>query len=428
VKVAILTVFDGLSCTYSLGSVVAEHLRMFLDANISVKLIVREDCLDTYRCGVFLDERIEWAKLATNGDNQIELYNYSSLTGQIHETFFQEVDIISESLRNNLLDVNVCMIYDILFQERYLVLNVALRKAQESLPNIRFIAYTHTEPVIRPSKIEWPFSAKYTPMPNTIYVTPMNSGIVALAKQYDIPERKCRVINNSLNILAHMSEDVRVISNKTDLLSSDILMIYPARLTPGKKFEKVVAFASAIKNRTEKSVKIVFCDFPSADINPDLFKALLQRLGCALNLNDNEILFTSDLGYENGFPRRGVLDLFTLSNLFVCPSFSESFGLIALEAASRGNFLLLNEKVPALEELGKQLCTYFMPWDARNFGFDTKETYYPSEQAYLEEHALKVVNLMKENSVVYAKTIVRQNYSPKWVWENQLAPLLLGNR
>ncbi|HZW83396.1 MAG TPA: glycosyltransferase [Candidatus Deferrimicrobium sp.] len=210
-----------------------------------------------------------------------------------------------------------------------------------------------------------------------------------------------------------MSEEVKVISKKIDLLSPDILMIYPARLTTGKKFEKVTTFAAAIKNKTGRSVKVVFCDFPSADINPDLYKVLIRKLGRALSLRDDDILFTSDSGYKNGFPRRGVLDLFTLSNLFVCPSFSESFGLIALEAASRGNFLVLNEKVPALEELGNQLHTYFMRWDARNFGYDTKETYYPSEQEYLEEHAVKVVNLMQENPVVYAKTIVRQNYSDK---------------
>ena len=44
----------------------------------------------------------------------------------------------------------------------------------------------------------------------------------------------------------------------------------------------------------------------------------------------------------------GVLDIFTLSNLFVCPSFSESFGLIALEAASIGN-LWKNQLAPYWE-------------------------------------------------------------------------------
>ncbi|MEN6350457.1 MAG: glycosyltransferase [Syntrophomonas sp.] len=214
--------------------------------------------------------------------------------------------------------------------------------------------------------------------------------------------------SKAFDILAHMSDDVKAVSNQVDLLTPEILMIYPARLTTGKKLEKVVAFAAAIKKTTEKSVKVVFCDFPSMDINPDLYKALLRKLGRALNVNDDDIKFTSDLGYTNGFPRDGVLELFTLSNLFVCPSFSESFGLTALEAASRGNFLVLNEKVPALEELGSQLHAYFMRWDARNFDFDSREVYHPSEQAYMEEHAEKVVNLMIENPILWAKGIARR--------------------
>ncbi|HCX79702.1 MAG TPA: glycosyltransferase, partial [Firmicutes bacterium] len=89
-----------------------------------------------------------------------------------------------------------------------------------------------------------------------------------------------------------------------------------------------------------------------------------------------------------------------------------------------GNFLVLNEMVPALEEIGKKLKAYFMRWDARNFGFDTKETYWPSEQSYLEEHAALIANRLRDNPVLFSKTMARQKFSPQWVWYNQLQPLL----
>ena len=95
-----------------------------------------------------------------------------------------------------------------------------------------------------------------------------------------------------------------------------------------------------------------------------------------------------------------------------------------LEAASRGNFLVLNEAVPALEELGKKFGAYFMRWDARNFGFDTKETYQPSKMGYLESHAAKIADRMRDNPVLRAKALTRQVFSPGWVWYNQLQPLL----
>ena len=423
--VAILTMFNGLSTTYSLVNVVAEHLKMLLDAGVKTRMLVSQDCPDNERTGIFADERIEWVKITNrlNG-KQIQWFDYAQPDGDVHDTFFEEADVIAADLEKNLMDVDVCIMHDIHYQGWHLIHNVAIRKAQDKLKNIKFIAVTHSAPVNRPSNPKYPFSCRFTPMPNTTYVYPTNSGLPALAKQYTVPEGKCRVIYNTLNFISLLSDDVKSIHESIDLLSSDILIVYPGRLTTGKKFEKVAALAGVIKNKTEQTVKVVFCDFPCMDIEPKLYKTAIQETGYYCGLSKEDIAFTSDLGYPNGFPRQGVFELFTLSNLYICPSYSESFGLTVLEAASRGNFLVLNEAVPALEEIGKKLKAYFMRWDARNFGFDTKEVYKPSEQFYLEEHALNIVDRMRDNSVLYAKTLARQKFNPKWVWTNQLQPLI----
>ncbi|HEX2937829.1 MAG TPA: glycosyltransferase [Ruminiclostridium sp.] len=424
-KVAILTMFNGLSSTYSLVNVVAEHLKMLLDAGIETKVLVSQDCPDNDRTGIFADDRIEWVKITNRlNDKQIHWGDYSKPEGKVHETFFEEAEVIAEDLEKNLSDVDVCMMHDIHYQGWHLVHNVAIRKVQERLPDLKFLAITHSAPVNRPPNPKYPFSCRYSPMPNTTYIYPTFSGITALAKQYNVPEGKCRVIYNSLDIISDMSEEVKTIHRKIDLLSPDILIVYPGRLTTGKKFEKVAAMAGAIKKTTELSVKVIFCDFQCMDINPALYKALIKNEGCLYGLSDDDIAFTSDLGYPEGFPRHGVFELFTLSNLFICPSYSESFGLTVLEAASRGNFLVLNEAVPALAEVGKKLNAYFMKWDARNFGFDTKETYKPSERAYYEDNATRIVELMRDNPVLNAKATARQKFSPQWIWYNQMQPLL----
>ena len=100
-----------------------------------------------------------------------------------------------------------------------------------------------------------------------------------------------------------------------------------------------------------------------------------------------------------------------------------NFGL-ALEVGSKGNFLVLNEAVPALKELGDTLGAYFMRWDARNFGYDTHEKYAPSEKAYYEEHGQNIVNLMREDRSLNAKAIIRNRYNSEWICKNQLMPLL----
>ena len=424
-KVAILTMFNGLSPTYSLVNVVAEHLKMLLDAGFIPRVLVCEDCPDEDRQGIYADERIEWVKITNRlNDKQIQWYDYSMPDGSVHDTFFEEAEVVAADLQCHLTDVDVCMMHDILYQGWHLLHNVAVRKAQENLPHVRFIAISHSAPVNHPPHATYPLSCRYSPMPHTVFVYPSYSGISALAKQYRVPEGRCRVIYNTIDLISFMSADVQAIHRQFDLLSPDILIVYPGRLSPGKKFEKVASLAGAITKKTELSVKVIFCDFASGEIDPIKYKLAIRKYGEFYGLPENCLAFTSDLGYPNGFPRAGVQELFTLSNLFICPSYSEAFALSVLEAAARGNFLVLNEAVPALEEAGKQLKAYFMRWDARNFGYDTKENYKPSEQVYMEEHALRIVDQMRDNAVLQSKTLIRNKFSPHWVWENQLQPLL----
>lgn len=426
-KVAILTMFSGLSTTYSLVNVVADQIKMLLEAQVELKVLVSETCPDEERWGVFLDPRLEWVKITnTCRGEPIVWHDYSAPTGTVHKEFYEQAACIAQDYVRHLQDVDVCIMHDILYQGWHLVHNVAIRQAQKSLPGVRFLAFTHSLPVNRPQKIEEPFSARFTPMPNTRFVYPTYSGLEALARQYDVPQGNCAVVYNSLPLLEILSRDVQQVADRADLLNADILVVYPGRLTPGKRFEKVAALAGAIQRKTEQSTKVIFCDFPSADIPSEIYKRTIQTEGMKFGLEADGLLFTSDLGYEQGFPRRGVFELFGLSNLYLCPSYSESFGLTVLEAASRGNFLVLNEAVPALKELGDRLGAYFMRWDGRNFGYDTHEKYVPSEQAYYEEHGGIIVNLMREDHSLRAKTMVRTKYHGAWICRNQLMPLLTG--
>lgn len=424
-NIAILTMFNGLSTTYSLVNVVADQIKMLLNENINIKVLVSENCPDSDRFGVFSDKRIEWVKITnTLNGKSIQWYDYSSPNGKVHDTFFQEADVIANDYIKYLKDVDVCIMHDILYQGWHLVHNIAIRKAQKELPNIRFLEFTHSLPVNRPKGLEYPFCERFSNMPKTKFIYPTYSGISALAKQYDIPEGNCAVVYNSLPLIETMSQDVQKVAQNIDIINAEILAVYPARLTTGKRFEKVAALLGSIKDTTEKNTKVIFCDFPSADIPSNVYKNIIKTEGKKFGLSSDDILFTSDIGYTNGFPRQSVFELFTLSNIFICPSYSESFGLTVLEASSRGNFLVLNEAVPALKELGNSLGAYFMRWDARNFGYDTHEKYNPSEKAYYEEHGNIIVNLMREDKCLNAKTMARYKYNLDWICKNQLMPLI----
>ena len=131
-KVAILTMFSGLSTTYSLVNVVADQIKVLLDANVSVKVLVCETCPDSERTGIFSDARLEWVKITNTLNGQpIIWHDYSGASGTVHETFFAEADAIAKDFTVHLQDVDVCILHDILYQGWHLVHNIAIRKTQK---------------------------------------------------------------------------------------------------------------------------------------------------------------------------------------------------------------------------------------------------------------------------------------------------------
>ena len=351
---------------------------------------------------------------------------YTSINTPIHDTLFEESKVIGDDFINKLSDIDVCIMHDIHYQGWHLVHNLAIRYAQKKLPKVKFIAMTHSIPDTFHTKedIPWPYSARYSPIDNTIYAYPTESGLYALATQYKVDIDRCKVINNSIDLLEGMSDEVKNLHNLVNIISSDILIVYPARLTSGKNFEKVAMLAGCLKRVSGLSVKVIFCEFQSMDTNPNIYKKQIINSGINFGLNKKDIIFISDYGYHRGLKRESILDLFTLSNIYICPSLSESFGLTVLEASSRGNLLILNECVPSLKEIGDTLGAYFMRWDARNFFEYTKEIYHPSEEEYYLYHANQIITEFNNNKVIKAKTLTRKRYNPKWIFENQLKPLL----
>ncbi|MEG1847821.1 MAG: glycosyltransferase [Lachnospiraceae bacterium] len=423
-KVAILTMFNGLSNTYSLVNVVAEHLKMLLAHEIKVKMLVSEHCPDRERTGIFANPNIEWIKIINSEKGKIFHWKtYQSANDTIEASFFHQAELITKDYIKYLSDVDICMMHDILYQGVHLVHNVAIREAAKQLPHLRFLSFTHSAPA-NVIEAPYPINCMFTQMPNTTFIYPTQSGLAALANQYHTTLSHCACVGNSVDILHGMHEETMLLSKQVDFSKSEVLLVYPGRLTMAKRFHVIAEFAGYIKTYCHKSVTLIFCDFSCADMKPSTYKGVIRDCGKKSGLCDEDILFTSDCGFTNGVKRETVFDLFSLSNLFLCPSYSESFGLTVIEAASRGNYIVLNEAVPALEEIGHHIQAYFMRWSARNFGFDTQETYHPSEKEYYKEHAQKIVENMSHNPVIRAKTLARTRYSNQWIYDNQLKPLL----
>ncbi|MEG1558650.1 MAG: glycosyltransferase [Bacilli bacterium] len=422
-KVSILTMFNGLSSTYSLVNVVAEEIKMLLSDNIEVSILVTEHCPDNEKVGIFLDPRIKWIKIINSRNNKVFNWRtYSKDNNIVHKSFYKEVSLIKKDFIKYLSSSDICIMHDILYQGTHLIHNVAIRKAQKYLPKLQFISLSHSAPIPH-IKTKYPISCLYEEMPNTTYIYPTQVGLDAISKQYNTSINNCYCINNSIDTLESKNEEVNIIKKHINMYA-DILIVYPARLTMSKRFHIITLLASYIKKYSKKTVSIIFCDFESSDIPSNTYKYIIKDIGKQNGLEETDILFTSDIGFNSGVKRETVYELFTFSNLYICPSYSESFGLTVIEAASKGNFIVLNEAVPALKEIGSTINAYFMRWNARCFTYDTFEKYLPSERLYYIDNTNKIINLMDNNPVIKAKTLSRIRYSNKWIYENQLKPLL----
>lgn len=122
---------------------------------------------------------------------QIKWYDYSKPTGKLHDTFYEEVEVIKNDFIEKLKDFDICFMHDILYQGWHYIHNVAIREAQKELPNLRFISFTHSYPAKRPEYIEKEFLGRYMDMPNTLFAYPTKSGLKALANQYNVDKKMC---------------------------------------------------------------------------------------------------------------------------------------------------------------------------------------------------------------------------------------------
>lgn len=429
-KVAIVTMFNKLQTIYSLVNIVISQIEMLLDGGYEVRLIVSEGCEGRQNYEILSDSRVEWIEIneVYEGD-KIERKDYYSSDIVWNDISEKKVEYLSEQFGEALRGINICLLHDILFQSNHYMHNRAIRKLidrskEDRTRDIHFISFTHSHPFDRPRYIDSRNECRYTHMPNTLYAYPTRGGLTALAKQYNVPEGYCEVVYHVSVNINDMHKEVIDIHKKVDILSPDVLIIYPARLSTGKGLEQVVKLAGAISVMGELDVKVIYCDFKCKDTEGESYKADIITTGMNYGLDKSDIVFTSSLGYENGLSHRSVLDLFELSNLYICPSKSESFGLTVLEAAKKGNFIVLNENVPALKEIGGILGSYFMQWDARVMGHEIQQHYIKGEPIYYGFHARQIIDSIKRDKLYIAKTKSRQRFNSDWIWKNQFKPLL----
>lgn len=348
--VGFLTTFNEWSPQYSLTSVVGDQLTAHVKNGYRTVLFVLESFKD--------DEKVPKGVEIRKVLPQIILEPYQGL--EYPETIMEDVERVSVALKEHGRDLDFIIAHDWIFIDTYLPYNMGLRASE--LPAKQF-HWIHSAPSVRPTLEDNHHASRYTLPRNSKLVYLNHDKALALAEMYDTPLHNVKVVHNSTDPRTFWDLDpfVKEMTNKYDLLSADIISVYPVstpRMIDGKQVDIVIKIHAYLKKLGYTTRLII----PNAHANAEREKNMIQSmkdLAKDYGLTPYEVIFTSPEGYEHGISRRAVSDFFRLANLFIFPSISENCSLILLEAMLSGNLCVLNKDCSGLQEFGGDSALYF---------------------------------------------------------------------
>ncbi|BBH71855.1 hypothetical protein ACTI_85400 [Actinoplanes sp. OR16] len=423
-RVAVLTTFVQLWEAFSLCTVVEAHVRMLLRNGYDTTFA---GCEGFQPDGIFANPLLrQWRMPAVHLSSDAEAVARPA-------AYRQGVDRIVDALRPLLARIDVVITHDLVYLPHHLAYNEACRRLAHEFPDVTWLHYLHSAPEANPGlPPDDPRAARFTPFPHAFLLYPNAHDIPRVAAQYAVEEKYVKLVPHALdweNTFA-FHPLTRALIREYDLYTPDVFAVYPIRMDRGKQPEKLVRLFAELK-RSGQSVRLMIVNFHSTGEHFLDYRAEILRERDELGLTPKEVIFTNGMGplpgiaphdierYRIEVPRKVVLDLFHLTNVYVHPSGSETYSLVCQEAAACGNLLFLNDDFPAMRDVyGSD--AHYVKFSSTRF----VTTHNPSEAAYYAGVARTMIGLLRAEKTVSQKTRLRQTRNPQAVFRDWLEPLL----
>lgn len=397
-KIGILTAFSSLIEHYSLTHVVLNQLRMIKRAGHHPVLIAMDDFRSSE-----LPSYVE-TRSVLRSFTKIDYASTADMSAEHQELVGVLIDQVVAAVR----DLDAVLTHDIIFTGWHLPIGLATMQAAAQV-TIPWLHWVHSVPGAR--RDYW------TLPPNSKLVYPNYSDRRRCAESFGIFETDVAVIPHALDARDFLmqTDAARFIANEFKLLETDFVqtMPIPTDRMESKGVDQVVPILGCIK-KLGRSVRLVvansWCTNEVAKRKVDDVRIRARLAG----LEDDEVVFTSRelKHYEAGVPNSVVRDLMLVSNLFICPTKSETFGFTIAEAALCGQLLVLNSDLPALVELaGAKNALFF------HFGSYQQTTFVPNEDQFNEDVARIIINTFEHDPALKAKKQYQREYSSDRVWQ-----------
>jgi len=434
-RVAILTTFYEIS-GFSVITVATNQIHQLLDHGYApLRVLVQEGMPTSSATGE--DVLIPFAEIPPEDPGRYNVWNKKKLDLRpvvpalhllpgIAEDFEDRVNRIETALYENLHDVDVVITHDIMLLDVYHEHNVAVRRVAQRCPNILWLHWLHSCPrqntaLIYPDQCRGVLAPGYLIYPNSSDMSHV-WGTYRLAGQH-WRAKACKAAHG-IDVLQvwPLQPETKRIARETGLLEADVSIIYPARMGESKQFHKLIFMLAGIRTAGYTG-RLVGIDWQSIGDEFMEYKAYCLDLAERLGVRD-WVFFSSEIDNDlvAGVEHQVVLELFWLSNVFLCPSIVETLGLTTIEASAiGGNLLGLNYDLRPHLELFGNTGLYF------DFGSLDRKRRWKEEETEVKfwenEARTLITELTQNNRALWARTRMRQQWSLDALWP-ELEPLL----
>jgi glycosyltransferase involved in cell wall biosynthesis len=428
-SVAIFTNFSDYLASFSPLMIVEGQIKMFTEFGYKVRAIVSDGFIPPADSPFHMSEMVYIPNITNRSEDSRDDPGFDS-----------DIDAVKEYLIDYLKDIDVCITHDMLFLPDYTKYNIAARAAADELPKLRWLHWIHSCTSIGTLQKERSILGnKYAEyagrtFPNSCLVYPNSYDAPRIAKNLGFQENQVKVVPHPYDpteFNKFESITKRLIDEK-GLYEADVIMVYPLRMDRGKQPHVLVEVAAEIK-RLGFSVRTIFVDFHSTGGDKVSYREEIKETATKLGLGGNDVTFTSEfdptLEYEA--PHGLVSDLLELSNVFLLPSRSETYSLVAQEAMAKGNLVILNQDFPPLLSVYQDYALYYK--FSSNYDItagradatgETNTQYHPSSRSYYADMARRIIFEIEDNRVLAGQRYIRQTRNPKVVFREHLEPLL----
>ncbi len=204
------------------------------------------------------------------------------------------------------------------------------------------------------------------------------------------------------------------IIEKYHLMNAYPVFFLPARITRRKNLELAISILGALRENYPSAALII--SGPLGPHNPKnhIYFDELKHLSNQYRLDQAEkdgaakVIFLADYS-EDYLPMRTIYGLYRFTDALLFPSFQEGFGIPILEAGMV-NMPIFCSDIPPFHETAFDMANYFDP---------------AGDPAQIAE---KIHQVISQNKTINHRKKVKQQYTWKNIFTQQIEPLVLSNQ